>query len=167
MKRVPSRKKYLPDPGKDCIERQIAQASACFQVGDEVLCLDRYSGCPMEARVMSDYRMYRVRSDAGPYIAADGTTGDYRHGYVVCYKHSGREYFAYAYQLTRADGKPAHVRLVHARTEEAGSHDLARKPLVGEIGPISAEIHPQAENFKSRHSFSTHCDAVKHKERNE
>jgi len=63
-------------------------------------------------------------------------------------------------RLTELQGLPA-SRAGGARP------DLAQKPLVGEIGPKQAEIHPQAENFKTRHAFSTHCDAVKHKEKAE
>jgi hypothetical protein len=107
-----ARRGLLDDPGMEEVQRRQAAASARFQIGDRVLYFrgdDEYGG---EATIIGDYRMYSVTDDAGPYITRDDIRLAYRYGYVIQRKGAERAFFVAAYQLTRDDIKPSHLRLV-------------------------------------------------------
>jgi hypothetical protein len=60
------------DPGMDEVKMRVAASSACFEVGDTVLCFVEDDEYGEAATIVSDYKMYSVISDNGPYLANDG-----------------------------------------------------------------------------------------------
>jgi len=92
------------DPGMaDVLRRQLA-ASSCFAVGDRVLYFPDGAEYGQECTVAEGYSLYAV-STADQRI-------DYRYGYAIQRRGSNQRFFVPAYQLTRDDCKPSHLRLV-------------------------------------------------------
>ena len=107
------RRGLFDDPGIDVARQRMAESPARLDVGDHVLHFDDASEYGHQVVVVGGYDLYSPRAKNGPFIGADGRRFEYRYGYLV--KEGSQQYFADAHQLTRADCKPSHLRLV-ART---------------------------------------------------
>lgn len=107
-----ARRGLLADPGMAEVQRQQAASSACFAVGDSVLYFRDYDEYGQEAVIVEAFRMCRVADEDGLYVTHSGQRLTYRNGYGIKLKISGECFFAAAYQLTRDDCKPAHLRLI-------------------------------------------------------
>lgn len=102
----------LVDPGVDGATRIMDAASACFNVGERVICFPDGGQDGVEAKITGAYGTYRVREEDGPYIGKDGSRFAYRFGYLV--NVDGERIFFPAHLLTRDDCKPSHLALVYS-----------------------------------------------------
>lgn len=100
------------DPGMAEVKRRRIAASACFRVGDRVLYFGDDEEYGEKAVIVEGYGMYPVADDDGPYIDSHGDRLAYRYGYSIRVIGQSGSFFATAYDLTRNDRKPSHLRLV-------------------------------------------------------
>lgn len=102
----------IPAIGLAAAAREVAQASAEFQVGDAVL----IGGVP--AVVTGHFSLQAVSTKNGEYVDVDGDRLVYRPGYVCRYE-GGDEYFWPAHKVKRPDGSRSHLQLVRERVAPA------------------------------------------------
>lgn len=107
-----ARRGLIEDPGIVEVKRRQAAASASLTVGNRVIYFRDGDEYGQEATIAGDYQMYSVYDDAGPYINRDDRRIAYQYGYIIKIKGSDQTFFVRAYQLTRDDCKPSHLRLV-------------------------------------------------------
>lgn len=98
----------IPAIGLVAAAREVAQASAEFQVGDAVM-----AGGVL-AVVTGHFGLHVVTTKDGEYVDRDGERIAYRPGYL-CRDESGDEYFWPAHKVNLPDGSRSHLRLVRER----------------------------------------------------
>lgn len=122
-----ARRGLIDDPGIEEVQRRQAAASARFEVGDRAIYFRDSEEYGREATIVEGYQMYTVQTEDGPYIARDEKRVDYRRGYIIKLKGKDDMFFAHAYELTRDDCKPSHLRLVASRSPVNESIKNARQ----------------------------------------
>ena len=106
------RARGIPAIGLTAAAREVAQASAEFQVGDAVM----VGGQP--GVVTGHFSLRAVSTKNGEYVDLDGDRLVYRPGYV-CRDSSGDEYFWPAHKVKLPDGSRSHLQLVRERVVPA------------------------------------------------
>jgi len=94
------------DPGFDGARTMNYQASAAFQIGDEVFAGDK------AATVAGAYKLYRVRDDDTGEFSDGEIRADYRHGYLCRLQSNGEQFFYPAHGVRARSGALSHLRLV-------------------------------------------------------
>lgn len=65
-----------------------------------------------EVTVCGGFNFWEVADHDGPYVDANGRPFTYRFGYLIKRRAGGKQFFSAAHQLTLADCRPAHLKLV-------------------------------------------------------
>jgi len=93
------------DPGFDGVRAMNYDASAAFEIGDEVFAHGQ------AATVTSNYKLIRVVDDEGQFTDGE-TRADYIPGYLCRLNESGKEFFYPAHAVRAKSGAIGHLRLV-------------------------------------------------------
>lgn len=110
--RQEARRGLWDDPGMDEARRRMSDSPAQFAVGDECLFFHDDEEYGHKVKIIGAFDTYFVTHKEGRFIRPDGQRGDYRQGYRVTFEGDPTRYIVYAWQLTRDDCKPSHLRLV-------------------------------------------------------
>jgi hypothetical protein len=110
--RQEARRGLWDDPGFDEARRRLSDSPARFSVGDECLFFHDDDEYGHKVKIIGGFDTYFVDCMDGHFVRADGQRGEYRYGYRVTFEGDPTAYIVNAGQLTGADCKPSHIRLV-------------------------------------------------------